>query len=167
MNAVVSDMEAINTFASESRVWVYQGHKAVPADKRDAVRRVVADFATRWTSHNHQLKAYGDLLYDRFLVLVADETQAGASGCSIDTSVRFVQQLGEQLAIDFMDRLHFTYLDSDGAVHSVHKDHLPTAYQNGEVTDTTLMFDNLVRTKGDFTQRWLVPLGESWMKRFV
>ncbi|MDX1409509.1 MAG: hypothetical protein R3330_15285 [Saprospiraceae bacterium] len=167
MNSVVTGMEEISGYPDTARVWIYQGSRPVAPEVRDDVKRVLRDFARQWTSHNQQLRAHGDLLYDRFVVLVADESQAGASGCSIDTSVRFIRELGEQLNIDFMDRLQFAYLTSGGSVATVHKDELPELYRSGEVTDETLVFDNLVNTRAGLERSWLIPLADSWMKRFV
>ncbi|MEZ4956316.1 MAG: hypothetical protein R2825_22350 [Saprospiraceae bacterium] len=40
-------------------------------------------------------------------------------------------------------------------------------YKMGEINDETLVFDNLVKTKGELEEKWLKPLNESWHKRFV
>jgi len=50
-----------------------------------------------WTAHNNQLKAKGEIRYNRFLILIVDESQAGASGCSIDKSVPFYETAGTTL----------------------------------------------------------------------
>jgi len=130
------------------------------------VNRRIREFTQRWISHNDQLKATGGLFHNRFAVLVVDETNAGPSGCSIDSSVRFLKELGESLGTDFFDRLHFAYLDGT-EVKTVHRDDLPARYAAGEITDDTLVFDNLVNTVDKFSSAWTKKLGDSWMKRFV
>ena len=97
---------------------------------------------------------------------MVDESQAGASGCSIDSSVRFIQQLGEQYRVNFFDRMLFAY-QKEGQVYSVPSMKFAELYQKGEIDDTTLVFDTLVKTKGDLDTKWLKPLGESWHKRMV
>jgi hypothetical protein len=74
--------------------------------------------------------------------------------------------LNEHYGVDFMDRLHFAYLDDD-VVKVRHKDEFAKEYNEGDINDETLVFDNLVRTKSDFINGWVKPLGQSWMKRFV
>ena len=159
-------MRDLLAFPDTSRVWIYQADEPLPEESIHDINRLISQFAVQWTSHNMQLKATGGLLHDRFLVLVADESHAGASGCSIDTSVRFIKQLGEKYKRDFFDRFTFAYLDGD-QVKSIHRDALAEAYRSGTITDDTLFFDNLVSDKGAFIKRWLAPFGESWMKRFV
>lgn len=159
-------MRDLLAFPDTSRVWIYQADKPMPEGEIGALNERIVDFAQEWTSHNKQLKATGGLLHDRFLVLVADESQAGASGCSIDTSVRFVKQVGQEYNADFFDRMQFAYLKDD-AVKTLHRDDLDEAYKSKEIDDETLFFDNLVSNKSDFLARWVTPLGKSWMKRFI
>jgi len=159
-------MRDLLAFPDTSRVWIYQGNEKFPEQDIGLVNMRVRAFAQEWVSHNVQLKATGGLLHDRFLVLVADESKAGASGCSIDTSVRFVKAMGEAYHIDFFDRLNFAYLEGE-EVHLVHRNSLADLYGQERITDETLFFDNLVRNKGEFLARWVVPFGDSWMKRFV
>lgn len=167
MNRVITDMTDIAEFPATARIWIYPGNAFVPEERISEVRTRIADFAQQWTSHNRQLRATGDLLYNRFLLLMVNEMVAGVSGCSIDASVNFVRELGANLGIDFMDRLNFAYLDESDTLQFVHKDELAGLYHSGKVDDNTRFFDHLVQSKEAFEQRWLVPLGESWMKRFV
>ena len=166
MNAVVDHMQDLLAFPDHSRVWIYQSPVPIQDDKVSEVNQYLQEFAVKWTSHDRALHATAGLLHDRFLVLVVNEANADASGCSIDTSVRFIQQLNQNYGVDFMDRLHFAYLAKDEVV-VVHKDDFERLYREGEIDDSTLVFDNLVRNKGDFVRSWVKPLGESWMKRFV
>lgn len=159
-------MHDLLAFPDASRVWIYQGNKPMPVDEIGTLNARIIDFSRQWTSHNRQLRATGGLLHDMFVVLVSDESQAGASGCSIDTSVRFVRQLGEEYEIDFFDRLNFAYLH-DEEVHRLHRDQIADAYRDQRITDDTLFFDNLVKDKGEFLKRWVTPFGESWLKRFA
>ena len=159
-------MHDLLAFPDTSRVWIYQANRSLPSDEIGTVNRKVIDFARLWTSHNLSLRATGALLHDQFLVLVADESNAGASGCSIDSSVRFVKEIGESYSVDFFDRLYFAYLE-DETVKRVHRDEMAEAYRDGKINDKTLFFDNLVTNKREFLARWLTPFGDSWMKRFA
>ena len=167
MNQVTTHMQDIASLPGTSRVWIYQADGVVPDAAVDTVRSSIQRFTTDWTSHNVMLKAAGDLIHQRFVVLAVNEMHAGVSGCSIDASVQFMRDLGSQLGMDFMDRLNFAYVTATNEIRAVHKDALAELYRSGEINDQTLFFDNLVNTRDDFESRWMVPLGESWMKRLV
>ena len=97
---------------------------------------------------------------------MVDESLAGASGCSIDKSVHFIKQLEQHYSIDLFDRMTFTYKDGD-QVKTAPRDEFAALYQAEKINDTTLVFDNLIKNKGEFEEQWLKPLGESWHKRMV
>lgn len=95
-------------------------------------------------------------------------TDAGSSpsGCSIDASVAFVRQMGEELGVDWFDRWNFAYKQGD-VVHTAHRDEFAALYRQGAIDDQTPVFDNLVQNKADWQSRWLLPLGASWHKNMV
>ncbi len=130
------------------------------------IKKYVNEFAQSWTSHSHQMRAHGDVLHGQFVVLTADESQVDAGGCSIDTSVQFIQQLGQAYDVDLLDRMCFAWMEN-GKVKAASSEEFAKLYAAGEITDETLVFDNLVKTKGELDEKWLKPLNESWHRRFV
>lgn len=159
-------MHDLIAFPDTSRVWIYQSNQPFSKNVLEDVNELTQLFVKEWTSHNHLLKATGGVIHDLFIVLVVDESQAGASGCSIDKSVRFIQFVEQQYNRSMFDRLTFAYLEEE-EVKLIHKDELTAAYAEGRIHDETLFFDHLVKTKGEYLQRWLVPLKESWHKRMI
>lgn len=159
-------MNAVNQLHPQARVWVYQADRPFSASTTSEVEQSLQQFAQKWVSHSNQLKAGAAVLHDRFLVLAVDETQAGASGCSIDSSVNFLKKLGAHYERDLFDRLRFSY-EQDGQVHTVKKDEFARLYQEGKINDATTVFDPLVKTVGELSTAFRKPLQESWHARFV
>ena len=161
-----TDMTAYDTLPDTTRVWIYQSNR--PFEEKDipAIRESVQAFAQSWISHNRQLRALGDVLHRQFIVLMVDESQADASGCSIDKSVYFLKQLEAEYGVGLFDRMAFTYKEGDQVV-TAPRDAFAQLYREGKINDNTLVFDTLVNNKGDFDRHWLKPLGQSWHKRMV
>ena len=149
-----------------TRVWIYQAKAPFPEGMMKQLKQHLTQFATNWISHNNQLKSHAAIYHNQFIVLMVDESQAGASGCSIDKSVHFLQQLEQHYGIELFDRLTFTYKEGE-AIKTAHKTHFSELYQSGKITDDTLVFDNLITTKAAFETAWLKPLKDSWHKRMV
>lgn len=149
-----------------TRVWIYASNQPFKAEDIPLVRTKIQDFAQQWVSHNRQLRSVGDLIHDRFVVLMVDESQAGASGCSIDKSVYFLKSLQAAYGVDLFDRMQFSYLDGD-EVKTVNRDFFAQLYQEGKINDETLVFDPLVSTKADFDAAFVKPLAQSWHKRML
>lgn len=156
-----------DTLSPQSRVWIYQCNRPLNEEQSQEIEKMANDFARRWVSHNQQLHAAATFLHHRFLVLMVDESRAGASGCSIDSSVAFVKQLQAQYGVDFFDRMSFSYQDESGTVHTVPRAVFAEAYQAGQITDNTLVFDTLVKNKAELDQALLKPLKDSWHARMV
>jgi hypothetical protein len=149
-----------------SKVWVYHASEIIPEEKIPEMKQHIFNFVGQWVSHNNALKAYGNIFHNRLLCLFVDETQAGASGCSIDSSVRFIKNLGAHYGVDFFDRMIFSYIN-ENEVFTAKRPELKTLYSEGKVVDDTLFFNALVKNKDEFLSNWLVPLGDSWIKRMV
>ena len=156
----------MDTLHDQSRIWIYQSNQAFSEEDLPIVKAKLQNFARQWVSHSRALKASADIYYKRFIVLTVDETQAGASGCSIDSSVRFLQQLQTEYGVDLFDRMNFSF-EKNGAVHTVSRHQFRELFQSGEIDDQTTVFDTLVKTKEEFNSRFKKPLGESWHKRMV
>lgn len=159
-------MKSINALNPQARIWIYQANEPFANQEVAEVEQNLQQFAEQWVSHNNQLKAGAAVLHDRFLVLAVDETQAGASGCSIDSSVNFLKKLGAHYQRDLFDRLRFSYV-KDGQVHTVSKDDFARLYQEGIINDETLVFDPLVKTVAELSASFEKPLKNSWHSRFV
>ncbi len=149
-----------------SKVWIYQSNRDFTYDELDEVRPKIFEFLEAWTSHSHDLLTYGNIFHLRFLALFVDETIAGASGCSIDKSVHFVESIGQSLGINFFERNEFSYIKED-EVRFIKKEDMKAAFQSNVIGSDTLFFDHLVKTKEAFLKNWLVPLDSSWHQKFI
>lgn len=148
-----------------SKVWIYQCKDPVSYEVGEMIRKDLYDFSMQWGSHGVELDCYGNLFHYQFLVMVADPSNL-PSGCSIDSSVHFVQDLGQKYSRDFMDRMTYAYMQEDHVKTITHQD-LPAAYAAGQINDETLFFNNLVNNKSTFLEEWIVPFKESWHRKFV
>lgn len=149
-----------------TRLWIYQAHEPFATADLAAIETSLNVFVSEWVSHNNQLKTAAAVLHDRFIVLGVDESLVGASGCSIDSSVRFLKSLGAKYQRDLFDRMRFSY-EKNGSVHTVAKDAFEALYANGQINDETIVFDPLVNTLEGLRSSFRKPLKDSWHARFV
>lgn len=164
---MVEQLVQYEQLPAATRLWIYQSDRPFSEAEVAEIREQVRGFVGQWVSHNRALRAFGDVYHHRFVVLMVDETQAGASGCSIDKSVYFLKDLAARFQVDLFDRMRFSYQDAAGRVHTLDRDAFARAYQEGHIDDHTLVFDTLIDNKADFDQAFRKPLGESWHARLV
>lgn len=151
----------------ESRIWIYGAERALTEQETTTIKQRLQEFVAGWVSHRKELSAAADILHDRFLVIGVDESKAEASGCSIDGSVRFLQDLGAEMSIDFFNRMRFSYRDTQGNILTVSRDEFKDLYKNGTLENDTIVFDPLVKELGELRQIFERPLEDSWHSRMV
>lgn len=159
-------LTAYEKLPNSTKIWIYQSNKSFDETEIPKLRAELQTFANNWVSHNKMLRTYADVYYNRFIVLMVDESLSSASGCSIDSSVRFMQQLEQEYDINLFDRMTFSYKKND-TVKTASRHDFSALYHENQITDNTIVFNNLVKTKGEFEQKWKVKLAESWHKRMV
>ena len=149
-----------------SRVWVYQSNREFSPSETNEIIEAATEFVSGWTAHDNKLKASFDVRYNRFVILSVDESQAGASGCSIDKSLKFIKDLEEHFKVKLLDRMAFAYKKNE-KVHSCSSVEFGNMVEEGLLNDYTTVYNNLVSNIADLKSKWEVPLKDSWHKQFV
>ncbi|MBC7774345.1 MAG: hypothetical protein H7246_02820 [Phycisphaerae bacterium] len=156
-----------STFSPHSRVWVYTSNRPLTEEESIFAQRNLDAFCQQWTAHNQALLAKAEVFENQLIVLMVDETQAGASGCSIDKSVHFLEQLGAEIDADFFERMRFAWVDEQGKMQFANRVEFAALVGQGRIGAETLVADTMVQTKGQLAEKWLVPFGKSWHRRLV
>ncbi|HRG69362.1 MAG: hypothetical protein JNL65_07075 [Saprospiraceae bacterium] len=154
------------SFPDHSRIWIYASDREIEDSLVWEINTKIYQFSQEWISHQKALRSTGGLLHAYFLVLVVDQQINQPGGCSIDTSVRFIQELGTNYNLNFFNRDLFYYL-SDGKVKTINRIETQLNTLPKEINEETLFFDNLVSDKLNFQKNWLKPLKESWHSKFI
>jgi hypothetical protein len=149
------------SFSPQSKVWIYQGDREFSETEMTSIRAQLNDFTSQWKAHGHQLQAKAEILYNYFIVFIVDEASAGATGCSIDASVRIIKGFEQEYSIDLFNRFNMAYKAGDKVV-VVNKEDFETLISIKKVTRDTIVFNNLVQTLADFETKWEVPFKDSW-----
>jgi len=152
----------------DSRVWIYQSIREFSDNEITQLKTKAKSFISEWTSHGKKMSACIEIFYNRFIIVCVDEKTTSASGCGIDKSVKFIQQLESDLGgnTSLLDRMNVAYrknasLNNEagkGEILSCHISELKNllTFPIGEAGIT--VFNNLVNTKEELEKNWEVPL---------
>ena len=152
----------MHDFHEKSKVWIYLSDRVFTSDEESSIQHSLNQFVKEWTAHGANLKASGEIRFNRFIILMVDETAAGASGCSIDKSVHFIKSIENQYGVQLFNRMLFAWKRGEEVFVS-HLNKLQELFDHGEITGDTIVFNNLVATKKERNEKWMVPLKDSWM----
>ena len=155
-----------DNFHADSIVWIYQASRVFSLHEALEIEELLKEFAAQWKSHGIPVKGAAYLFFGQFLVLIADETATGVSGCSTDSSVRLIKDIEQKFGINMFDRTTLAFAVKE-KVQLLPLSQLQYAVDNGFINTDTLYFNNLVQTKEELENKWIIPVKESWLfKRF-
>lgn len=155
-----------NTLPDESRVWIYQANRSFTDKEIEEISSKLDTFIENWTAHGGDLESGYSIKYKRFIIIGLNQNLNKASGCSIDASVHFIQQLENQYQVDLMDKMNVSYKQGDFIAYKPLLDFKKMAKEKA-VSKNTIVFNNLVTTIAEFNENWEVPASESWHSRFI
>lgn len=155
-----------NQLPNNSRVWVYQSDRMFTSDEIDFISKNAEVFINQWTRHGSNLKGSFTIKYNQFLVLAVDEGFNNVSGCSIDASVHFVQDLEKELQVDMMDKMNISFKVNDH-INVVKMKTFKEFAEQQKINAETVVFNNMVATKQELENSWEIPAEQSWHKRYL
>jgi hypothetical protein len=149
-------------FSSDSRVWIYQSSRMFLLSEAIQVEDLLNHFSANWKSHGTPVKGFGTLLFGQFIVLMADETATGVSGCSTDSSVRLMKDIETLFKVQLFDRQSLAFIVKE-KIELLPLSQVQYALNNQFIKTDTIYFNNTVQTKQELLTQWMVSLKESWL----
>jgi len=155
-----------NTLPEESRVWIYQANRSFTDEEITEIESKLNVFIENWTAHGSDLQSGYLIKYKRFIIIALNQNLNKATGCSIDASVHFIQQLEKDYNVDLMDKMNVSYKQGDFIAYKTLLDFKKIA-KDKAVSKNTIVFNNLVTNIAELNENWEVPASESWHSRFL
>ena len=149
-----------HTLPDSSRIWLYASEKALTTDQQNHILTYIAEHLKGWNAHKVPLTAGVTILENHFIVIALDENKNGASGCSIDTLQKTIQELEKDLSIALMNRLNVFY--KIGEIIKV----IPSFKLGVIANEDTLFYDLTIQRKEEFSN-YLKPIKDGWDKSYL
>jgi len=149
----------------ESKIWIYQSNRKFSEEEMNEIEPALQSFVENWAAHGTGLEASYQLKYNRFIILAVNPENQIATGCSIDSSVQFIQDLEKKYGVDLLDKMNVTFKLGEHVAHKTLIEFKKMA-KDKAVSENTIVFNNLVNTIEEWNENWEVPAGDSWHSRF-
>lgn len=151
---------------SEARVWIYTGSELFTTGQSVEIQKDIETFVEEWLSHKRIVKGSGVILGGRVICLAADENDVDVSGCSIDSSVRFIKSLETKYGVNCFDRSLMVYKSGEDEYQVLDFRKIASNVESGVLDEDTLVFNLQSSTVADVNNPW-IPLKESSYSRFL
>lgn len=149
--------------SDDSRVWIFQS--AVPFNG-DQLKSELETFGSSWMSHGCAVESHFEIIEERILIVVVNESIKKISGCGIDKLIHFLQQINSKSGANLLDRSGLYIKAGDKLVFQKIADLedlflTDSDFLNGEFLDSSILNFRDLRN-GIFN-----PIRGSWIeKRF-
>ena len=149
-----------NTTADQSRIWIYAAEHKLTNDQENHILKSISDYLQNWEAHKVPLTAGVTILENRFIVVALDESENGASGCSIDTLQKLIQNLEKELSVSLLNRLNVFCKIEDEILC------IPSFKLESIAKANTLFYDLTIQNKSEL-HSYLKPISEGWCAHLV
>jgi len=136
-----------------SSVWLYQADRELTENEIVYINAELTVFIREWATHGTQLHGGFEVKHNRFVILAVDEEKVPTSGCSIDTSVHKIKEIGAKINVDFFHRMN-VFITKENEWKKVHISDL-NKYQDWK------MFNPMVKTLGEMKTDWEIKVADS------
>ena len=151
--------------AEDSRVWVYQSNREFSAEEISKISIELKTFLESWTVHEKPIKSAFQIKYNRFIIIAVDKNFE-VSGCSIDTSVGFMQLLEKKYQVNLLSKMNVTYKTSN-KIEFTSLANFKNLVKSKSINEDTIVFNNLVSDIFEYNNHWKTTIKNSWHSRFL
>ena len=149
-----------NTTSDQSRIWIYAAEHKLTNDQENHILKSISEYLQNWEAHKVPLTAGVTILENRFIVVALDDGKHGASGCSIDTLQKLIQNLEKELSISLLNRLN-VFCKIEDEIECI-----PTTKLAENANKDTLFYDLTIQNKSEL-HSYLKPISEGWCAYLV
>ncbi|MEY4702667.1 MAG: hypothetical protein RIR96_564 [Bacteroidota bacterium] len=154
------------TLAPDSRVWIYQSDRPLTDSECRSIQFRLNHYVSDWKAHGKTIEGFASVFFNRFILILADETLHQVSGCSIDNSVRMLKEIEQELSITLFDRQLLCFWKED-QIKTIQLSEIEKAVQQGEISADSYYFNNTILSKREFEENWIIPMRDSWLSRYL
>ncbi|MEO9571388.1 MAG: ABC transporter ATPase [Polaribacter sp.] len=157
---------AYSLIPENAKVWIYPSSRKFYANEIEGVESKIKTFIENWKSDDQNFKASYKFLYNRFIILFADDENTPLTNKDIDISVSFILKLQQDYDVELLDKMNVCFKQGEFVQYKELKD-FKKLLKNKALTAKSIIFDNLITSKIDFENYWEVPIEDSWYSRFI
>ena len=158
-------LKPFEELSEESNIWIYQSNRKFSDTEFSEIEINLKDFLETWSAHGKSLDCGYQLKYNRFIIIAVDPENQAATGCSIDVSVKFIQDLEAKYGVDLLDKMNVTFKNGEHIAHKSLID-FKKMVKDKAVTENTIVFNNLVNNIEEYNESWETAAIDSWHSRF-
>lgn len=149
-----------------ARIWTYTSNRKLEKKELDILSSRLSVFCEQWNTHGALMPTSFEIRFDQVIILAVDESQLGASGCSIDSSVRLLRDIETKFGIDLLNQGKVSFLHGENNLEVNNLLGIKSKVKEGILQAETIVLNPVVQSKSDLEKNWKIKAKESWLNKF-
>lgn len=149
-----------------ARIWTYTSNRKLEKKELDILSSRLSVFCEQWNTHGALMPTSFEIRFDQVIILAVDESQLGASGCSIDSSVRLLRDIETEFGIDLLNQGKVSFLHGENNLEVNNLLGIKSKVKEGILQAETIVLNPVVQSKSDLEKNWKIKAKESWLNKF-
>jgi len=150
----------------ESKIWVFPSSRKFYPQEISTIEERIMSFLNQWNNKDNAIKCSYKLVYNRFIIITADDTENSLFLEAHDSLIAFIQELESTFEVVLLDRINVCYKQGDFVQY---KDLIAfkQLIKDQSVSKNTIVFNNMINTKEELEFDWEINIMDSWLGRFI
>ena len=154
-------------FKEDSKVWIFQVTNFIPDKILNEFENDLKNFIKNWKSHQQPVQGSSYILFNKFIIISADETTNTVGGCSIDSMFNYLKKLEEKYALELLNRTNLVFYQHKKFI-DIPFHNLKQAIKSNTIDGNARYFNNaMVTTKKQLLDNWIIPAKQSHIFKMV
>lgn len=164
---MLQNFPELHTISDTDTVWIYQASRRLNDAEQSELQASGREFCASWATHGKPLDAAVFLIDGLFVIVKVNSALLAASGCSIDKSLQWIRAMEQKFGTTLLDRMQVAWIDEAGNIERASLNDAKAAFAGGALTTGCKVFNHSLSNGADLKTKWLDPLPESWLMRFL
>ena len=150
----------------DSRIWIYQSDRDLIESEMSMIDDKTSLFLDSWQAHGKDLECSYTIIHKRFIIIAVNENINPIGGCSIDYSLKLINDISDSIQLNLLNRLIVNF-KVDNKISSASLNDLKSKIKGGTLCSETIIFNTTINTKGELLNDFEIDIGSSWLSKFL
>lgn len=155
-----------NEIPDWGKLWIFPSSRKFYPQEITEITVKIEEFLTNWSQNGLPINCAYQLKYDRFIIITVDDSEIKLSLEAHDSLVTLIQDLETKLEVILLDKINVCYKQGEFVQYKDLKE-FKLLMKNKGVSEKTVVFDNMITTKEEFSTNWEISITDSWLGRFL
>ena len=150
----------------DSRIWVFKSRNEFSPSIIEKLKTELPQFLDYWKAHGKDLMAGFKIMDHHFLLIGVGKSHENPSGCSIDELFKFIGNLESKYSLDLTNHSLVAYRKGT-EIHFADLQEMKFGIKQNHIPLNVTIFSSILSSKGAMEKQWEIPLGQSWLKKYI